>query len=70
MKYVICVENKNYEGSLELRKLYKVSDETLIDSQLISIIDETGESYLYNKNMFMEVEISNEVKEKIELEPA
>lgn len=68
MKYVICIDNNNYESSLEVRKLYKVTDESILEDDLISIIDESGESYLYNKNMFMNVDIPIEIIEKIEFE--
>lgn len=68
MKYVICIDNKDYESSLEVRKLYRVADESYLEDNLISIIDESGETYLYSKNMFMEVEIPNEIVEKLEFE--
>ncbi len=68
MKYVICIDNKDYESSLEVRKLYRVADESYLEDNLISIFDESGESYLYNKNMFMNVDIPIEVIEKIEFE--
>lgn len=68
MKYVICINNKGYESSLEVRKIYRVTDDSYSENNLISIIDESGETYLYNKNNFIEVEIPSIVVEKLEFE--
>ena len=59
VKYVVCIRNKGYPVSLELRKLY----ETLPDADaeghgLIRIIDESGEDYLYPRDFFFPIEVS------------
>ena len=46
--FVVCIKNENYAASLELRKIYEViPDESAADHQLIRVIDESGEDYLY-----------------------
>jgi hypothetical protein len=46
--YLVCVCNKGYEGSLELRKLYeKIHDKEAEKHSRVRIIDESGEDYLY-----------------------
>lgn len=56
MKYAICINNKDLEASLESRKIYKIDDSELIDSDFISIFDESGESYFYPKERFEKIE--------------
>jgi uncharacterized Ntn-hydrolase superfamily protein len=55
-KLVVCVKNKGYAASLELRKLYEVvSDEAASKLRQIRVIDESGESYLYPEEYFVAV---------------
>ena len=65
-KFLLCVENKGYEASLEIRKLY----ETLLDKEAdshnqVRIIDESGEDYLYPSSFFAPVRLSMQTKGKI-----
>ncbi|MCF8030993.1 MAG: hypothetical protein K9K39_08870 [Desulfohalobiaceae bacterium] len=63
---VVCVKNKGYEASLEVRKLYEaVSDPEAEEYQHIRVIDESGEDYLYPKEYFVEVELPRVVEEAI-----
>ena len=53
---VICVKNGGYEASLELRKIYRVVEDT--DAQahrLLRVVDESGEDYLYPRGNFLPV---------------
>jgi hypothetical protein len=44
LQFVVCVKNKDYAASLELRKLYQVvADETAAKLRQIRVIDESGE---------------------------
>ena len=46
--FVICVGNKGYSASLELRKIYQVlPDKAALKLHQIRVIDESGEDYLY-----------------------
>jgi hypothetical protein len=47
-KFLLCVGNKGYEASLELRKLYEqLPDKEVERHNQFRIIDESGEDYLY-----------------------
>jgi len=46
--YVLCVRNRGYPASLELRKVYRqIADAWAHRHDLIRIVDESGEDYLY-----------------------
>lgn len=56
--YAVCVRNDNYPASLELRKLYRVIDDSFADQHaLIRVIDESGEDYLYPAAFFVRLEL-------------
>ena len=56
--FVICVENEGYETSLEKRKLYQLLPDKKSESQgLLRIKDESGEDYLYPKDIFIAVSL-------------
>ena len=56
--FAICVRNEDYIASLELRKLYVVLDDAFAaDHQMIRIIDESGEDYLYPESYFVRVQL-------------
>jgi hypothetical protein len=57
-RFVVCVKNKDYAASLELRKLYQVvSDESAAKLHQIRVIDESGEDYLYPEEYFVAVQL-------------
>jgi hypothetical protein len=52
-QFVVCIKNKGYRASLELRKLYQVvPDSDAASHGLIRVIDESGEDYLYPTDYF------------------
>ncbi len=62
-KFLLCVDNKGYEASLETRKLY----ETLPDKEAerhnqVRVIDESGEDYLYPSSFFVPIRLSIQAK--------
>jgi len=60
--FAICVDNADYEASLILRKIYQIiPDEAAVADDLLRIIDESGEDYLYHKSHFIVVEFPLEV---------
>lgn len=66
--FMICIENRGYKASLEIRKIYKV----LIDREAerhhqIRVIDESGEDYLYPADYFASIWLPSATKEKLEL---
>ena len=55
-QFVVCVKNKQYGASLELRKLYQVvPDDGAAKRRQLRVIDESGEDYLYPENYFVAV---------------
>jgi hypothetical protein len=51
-RFAICVKNKDYPASLELRKLYRVvADPAAAKHHQLRVIDESGEDYLYPENI-------------------
>ena len=67
-QFVVCINNKNYTASLEIRKIYQViTDENAAKHQMIRVIDESGEDYLYPSNYFVGIEIPKAVEETFSL---
>jgi hypothetical protein len=61
--FAICVDNSDYEASLILRKIYEIiPDELGAKDDLLRILDESGEDYLYHKSHFIMVEFPIEVE--------
>jgi hypothetical protein len=57
-EFVFCVRNDSYPASLELRKVYRVlPDMDATSHNMIRVIDESGEDYLYPRSLFVSVEL-------------
>ncbi len=55
---VVCVNNKGYQASLELRKIYEaIPDTGAARHHLLRVIDDSGEDYLYPKSFFLPIEL-------------
>ena len=66
--FMICVDNRGYEASLEIRKIYEVlTDRAAERHHQIRVIDESGEDYLYPEKYFAPVRLPSTTKEKLEL---
>jgi hypothetical protein len=62
-RFVICVRNDEYPASLETRKIYQeVLDPDAAETDLIRVIDESGEDYLFPRKLFVPVELPGEIK--------
>jgi hypothetical protein len=65
-QFVICVENDGYPASLELWKVYRVMpDESAAEDQIIRVIDESGEDYLYDEGYFVPIKLPQVVEEAL-----
>jgi len=65
-RFVVCVKNKDYAASLELRKLYQVvSDEEAARLHQIRVIDESGEDYLYPEEYFVAVQLPQSAEKAV-----
>ena len=57
-RFVICISKEEYPASLELRKLYEVLPDPDADATgLIRVKDESGEDYLFPKELFVSVDL-------------
>ena len=66
--FMVCVGNRGYEASLEIRKIYEVLIDKMADKHhQIRIIDESGEDYLYPTEYFAPIRLPSSTKEKLEL---
>ncbi len=62
-KFAICVKNEDYPASLQLWKVYRVvKDEKAKRRNLVRIIDESGEDYLFSASYFIPVELPQEAE--------
>lgn len=65
--YALCIDNKDYEAALELRKLYQIVPPEKNDpADWLRIIDESGEDYLYNGMRFVIITLPRDVERIIE----
>jgi hypothetical protein len=70
-RFLLCIDNKGYEASLEKRKLYQtILDKDAERHNQVRIIDESGEDYLYPTRFFAPVRLSMQVKNRILKEAA
>lgn len=57
-QFAICINNGEYAGTLELRKVYEVlNDDAAAKRQYVRVIDESGEDYLYPGSWFIAVTV-------------
>jgi len=57
-RFVLCVRNRHYPASLELRKVYRLlSDEQASRRHQVRVIDESGEDYLYPEEYFVPIKL-------------
>ena len=63
-RFAFCVKNEGYPASLELWKVYRVlPDEKAAEHQLIRVVDESGEDYLYDQSWFVPIKLPQAAKE-------
>ena len=64
--FAICIQNEDYEVSLEKRKLYEVLPDTDAETHgQIRVVDESGEDYLYPREYFVVVDLPDAVESKV-----
>ena len=65
-RFAVCIKNTGYPASLELRKLYEVLDDQEAEQDnMIRVIDESGEDYLYPTDMFVLAPLPAAVEEAV-----
>jgi hypothetical protein len=62
-RFVVCIDNSEYEASLELHKIYTVvPDPGAAQDGDLRIIDESGEDYLHAADRFVAVDVPKAVE--------
>ena len=63
-EFIICIKNRGYEASLELWKVYMtVSDDPVKRQNLLRVIDESGEDYLFPSEYFVPLALPKVVRD-------
>ena len=64
--FALCVDNTDYKASLIRGKVYRIiPDPKGAKDDLVRIVDESGEDYLYHKSHFVFVDFPRAVAKKI-----
>ena len=65
-EFVVCVRNEGYEAALELRKIYQIiPDSSAERHNLMKVIDESGEDYLYPQSFFLPIELPKSLEKAV-----
>lgn len=64
--FALCIDNTGYQASLVPGKVYRIlPDSKAAKDDLVRIVDESGEDYLYHKDHFVFVDFPPAVKKQI-----
>ena len=65
--YALCLNNADYEMSLDVRKVYPIIEPEENDTVegFIRIIDESSEDYLYSDKRFAVINLSPQIEKEI-----
>jgi hypothetical protein len=64
--FVICVDNTDYEASLERRKVYESVPSANDERQgLLRVVDESGEDYLFPIDRFVPIDLPRKVEQEL-----
>lgn len=62
-EFVVCINNKGYEASLEFGKIYQVISDTEAKAEgLLRIIDESGEDYVFSAERFFAISLPQKLE--------
>jgi hypothetical protein len=65
-KIVICIDNADYPAALEKFKLYSnIPDPKAEQQNMIRVVDESGEDYLYPTTLFQPLSIPENIESLI-----
>jgi len=66
--YAVCLRNTGFGASLEVRKLYPVLEDVAAEAnQLIRVVDESGEDYVYPARLFQRLTLPAEIQRALRL---
>ena len=66
--FAVCLRNRGFASSLEVRKLYPfLMDPEAEANDLIRVIDESGEDYLYPARMFRKLALPSDLQRALRI---
>jgi hypothetical protein len=66
--FAVCLRNRGFVASLEVRKLYPFIDDPDAEANnLIRVVDESGEDYLYPARLFRKLALPNDVQRALRM---
>ncbi len=66
IQFVLCLDNEGNEASLIRGKVYAtLPDDGAAKDDLVRVLDESGEDYLFAKTQFVAVEFPQAVRRKL-----
>lgn len=66
--FAVCLKNSGFPASLEVRKLYAfLRDPDAESHDLIRVIDESGEDYLYPSKFFRKLALPGDLQRALRL---
>jgi len=62
VQYLLCVRNGSFLASLQVRRLYeRLPDKDADLHGLVRVVDESGEDYLYPRELFADLDVPRTV---------
>jgi len=66
--FAVCLRNGGFGASLEVRKLYPfISDPDVEANNLIRVVDESSEDYLYPARLFRKLALPSDIQRALRL---
>lgn len=67
-KYFVCIHNEGYAVSLDVRKIYVgLPDSAAELLGMVRVIDESGEDYLYPRDLFAPIALPAIIQQELKL---
>ncbi len=66
-RFLLCIDDGGFPESLEKRKFYEVlEDADAVSEEMVRVIDESGEDYLYPRACFADVTLPSQIERALE----
>jgi len=66
--FAVCLRNRGFVASLEVRKLYPfINDSDAEANNLICVVDESGEDYLYPARLFRKLALPSDIQRALRM---
>jgi hypothetical protein len=66
--FAVCLRNRGFVASLEVRKLYPfINDSDAEANNLIRVVDESGEDYLYPARLFRKLALPSDIQRALRM---